>query len=176
MKKKSITKLFSALLSFLIAIFMIITIFATLSTGSKSVFGHHLFLVVSGSMTGTIDKGELIITKSTPRQSLKQGDIITFLSNDWSIYGKPNTHRITRIENGLFFTKGDANPTEDTNPVSYDAILGKVIFHNKLLGLLIQKLSHPFIMFLFILLPLSFMVFSEFKNTKKLLKHSENEG
>ena len=37
------------------------------------------------------------------------------------------THRIIRIEGGKYYTKGDANASEDTAPVSSEQIVGEVV-------------------------------------------------
>ena len=88
-----------------------------------SVFGYSALTVKTGSMSGTIEIGDLIIIKDTGEYEI--GDIITFLHEGDTV---PTTHRIISMdENGLFITRGDANNVQDALPVSKDIILGEVV-------------------------------------------------
>ncbi|MCH5164105.1 MAG: signal peptidase I [Clostridiales bacterium] len=86
--------------------------------------GYASMIVITGSMNGTIDEGDLIIIKA--RKEYDLGDIVTYIEAD----GKaPVTHRLVNYgdEEGTFIAKGDANPTVDTLPVSVDQIKGEVV-------------------------------------------------
>lgn len=88
-----------------------------------SVFGYSALTVKTGSMSGTIEIGDLIIIKDTGEYEI--GDIVTFLHEGDTV---PTTHRIiSMVENGLFITRGDANNVQDALPVSKDIILGEVV-------------------------------------------------
>ena len=77
--------------------------------------GMQVYVLTSGSMTGTIDKGSLVYDTKVPVSSLKKGDIIT--------YSPPGnlplvTHRIYSVTHKpdgtpLFRTKGDYNKAAD---------------------------------------------------------------
>ncbi len=175
MKKKLFLKVVSAFLSLTIVTAMILIILACVSVNNKSILGFRLFIVLTGSMQGFINQGELIITKSEKEQSIKVGDVITFISSDTAIYGQINTHRIVKIENGGFYTKGDANFSQDTSPVSYNQILGKVIFHSPFLGWLIRALGKPLNMVIFLIFPIILIAISDIKNAKKKIKSLQNE-
>lgn len=93
-----------------------------------SAFGYTPLAVRSGSMSGTaedhIEIGDLIIIKKVGTDTLKEGDVIAF-QKDSSIV----THRIVEVqtdENGerTFITKGDANNTQDEDPVLKDEVVG----------------------------------------------------
>jgi signal peptidase I len=80
-----------------------------------ALFGWQRYAIVSGSMTGTYDKGSLVLDGVVPVDSLKVGDVITYLppTGDHLI-----THRIAwigRDQQGgrIFRTRGDANPVAD---------------------------------------------------------------
>jgi signal peptidase I len=80
-----------------------------------SVFGWQRYAIVSGSMTGTYDRGSLVLDEVVPVADLKVGDVITYTppGGDHLI-----THRIAWIghdPNGarVFRTKGDANQVAD---------------------------------------------------------------
>ena len=69
-------------------------------------------VIATESMTGEINKGDMIIYEQYDDQIIKEGQIIVFNNNNDKII-----HRVTRIENiggeMRYYTKGDANPTED---------------------------------------------------------------
>jgi signal peptidase len=71
--------------------------------------------VLSGSMSGTFEPGDVIITAPTPLTSIKVGDVITYRIpvEDRRVV----THRIVRISgpkaNPIVVTKGDANRVRD---------------------------------------------------------------
>lgn len=89
-------------------------------------FGYHIYSVVSGSMEPSIPVGSMVYIKNEAPEDMKKDDVIAF-------YGARDsnaiiTHRVVenRIVMGEFITKGDANQTEDMNPVPYDNFIGKV--------------------------------------------------
>jgi signal peptidase len=82
---------------------------------APAVIGWQRYAIVSGSMTGTYDKGSLVLDDVVPVGRLKVGDVITYLppTGDHLI-----THRIAWIGRDqagarIFRTKGDANPVAD---------------------------------------------------------------
>ena len=102
-----------------------------------SVFGYSALTVKTGSMSGTIEIGDLIIIKDTGDYEI--GDIVTFLQKGDSI---PTTHRIIDSrEDGSFITKGDANNVQDALPVSKDIILGEVVKVLPEVGLFAERLQ-----------------------------------
>ena len=179
-KKKS--GFLSALLTFIIAVAMIVILYATVSADNKSIFGYRLFIVATGSMADTIDAGDIIITKSVTPNTLKVKDIITFISNDPAILGDKNTHRIVKIEGNRFFTRGDANQQVDRLPTTPQNIIGKVIFHSKMMGFIVRTLSKPLNMLLFLVIPIALMAITDIRNAAKkvkevyLEKNGENEN
>ena len=86
-----------------------------------SVFGYSVLIVASPSMTGSIEAGDAIIIKKS--DSYAVGDVITYFPEDESF---SVTHRIVRMEGDKFYTKGDANQSEDSDPVLIEQIVGKV--------------------------------------------------
>ena len=90
-----------------------------------SIFGYSSLMVATGSMSGTIEEGDLIIIKDTG--DYKIGDIVTFFQDGDTI---PTTHRIINKEydekgNVLWITKGDANNSKDGRSISSDEIIGE---------------------------------------------------
>lgn len=96
-------------------------------------FRYGILVIGSSSMTGTIDKGDVILFKSDKNEQIKVGDIIVFNKNDIRV-----VHRVIGIikegNDYKFKTKGDANDNEDKGTISKSELLGKVIFNIKELG------------------------------------------
>ena len=85
-----------------------------------------MYTVVSGSMEPEIPIGSLVCIKESRPEDAREGDVVAF-------YGARDagvivTHRVVenRVIMGELITKGDANKTNDMNPVKYDHFIGKV--------------------------------------------------
>ena len=90
------------------------------------VFGHQLYLVMSGSMSPAIEVGSVVAVKPVPPETISAGDIISFRGAEDRML---TTHRAVAVnsDNGLsFITKGDANEAADRNPVAAENVAGKV--------------------------------------------------
>jgi signal peptidase len=90
---------------------------AALIVLAPALWGWERYAIVSGSMSGTYDRGALVYAEVVPVDSLRVGDVITYRpppeGPDHLV-----THRIHSIERGtagvrVFRTKGDANRTAD---------------------------------------------------------------
>ena len=86
---------------------------------APGLLGWERYVIVSGSMTGTYDRGSLVFDEVVPVKSLKVGDVITYKPPRGSGPEGLVTHRISSIgkdpKNGarVFRTKGDANKSAD---------------------------------------------------------------
>ena len=103
-----------------------------------SVFGYSVLIVASPSMTGAIEEGDAIIIKKS--DSYAVGDVITYFPADENF---SVTHRIVRTEGDKFYTKGDANQSEDPDPVLIEQIAGKVAVKLDKVGYFIEWLKSP---------------------------------
>lgn len=103
-----------------------------------SVFGYSMLIIASPSMTGSIEAGDAIIIKNS--DSYAVGDVITYFPADESF---SVTHRIVRMEGDKFYTKGDANQSEDPDPVLIEQIAGKVAVKLDKVGYFIEWLKSP---------------------------------
>jgi len=80
--------------------------------------GWQRYVIVSGSMTGTYDRGSLVLDDVVPVEQLREGDVITYRPPAGAGPAGLVTHRIASIETDpvgrrTFRTKGDANPAAD---------------------------------------------------------------
>jgi signal peptidase I len=80
--------------------------------------GWQRYVIVSGSMTGTYDRGSLVLDEVVPVSELRVGDVITYHPPAGSGPTGLVTHRISEIATDkvgrrVFRTKGDANRAAD---------------------------------------------------------------
>ncbi|MEG1596653.1 MAG: S24 family peptidase [Bacilli bacterium] len=109
----------------ILGIMIMLCVYILVTTGIfkqdyANVFGYTYFQVKTGSMTGEIEKDDLIIVKLTNK--VVENDIITFKDNKDFI-----THRLIKINNNQLLTKGDTNNTLD-EPINKTQVIGKVVF------------------------------------------------
>lgn len=110
--------------SLIISIIISLIIFNFISKSEiNQLFGYSCLKVLTGSMEPEIKTGENVIIKKC--KDYKIGDIITYITKDLEVI----THRIVSKEGELYYTKGDANNVEDSEPIPISQIYGKVIFH-----------------------------------------------
>ena len=104
-------------------------------------FGYHIYSVVSGSMEPAIPTGSLVYIRETAPEDVEADDVIAFYSSADS--ASIITHRVleNRVLMGEFITKGDANQTEDMNPVPYSNLIGKVVRSFPEIGAMAQILT-----------------------------------
>lgn len=109
-----------------------------------AVAGGRTMTVLSGSMEPAISTGSVVVTKPVDPLTLNAGEVITFSTPGADGGVDLVTHRIARIsetERGrLFVTKGDANQTEDVEPVRAANIQGALWYHVPWFGLLRDQL------------------------------------
>jgi signal peptidase I len=155
---------FGLLGGILAGLFVAALIFSLIAT---QLLGFHVFAVASNSMAPTLNRGDLVVTRPAAVTTVKQGDIVAFIEGETT----PLTvvHRVAGLinlrinttdsktgatgteESRLLLTRGDANPTNDGQPVEPDrfrgvvfitvpaigAVLGATIFHQVLLAIAI---------------------------------------
>ncbi len=92
-----------------------------------------LLVIGSKSMSGSIEKGDIILYKAK-KDNIKEGDVVVFKRDDIRV-----VHRIISIKNInneiRYYTKGDANKIKDEGYITEKSLVGKVIFKIKYLGI-----------------------------------------
>lgn len=107
-----------------------VSVFALGQTG-LSFFGYRAFIILSDSMEKTdFAAGDLALVREVDPTTLREGDIISYISRNEENFGQTVTHKIrcrTTDADGepAFITYGTSNDTDDPLPVSYPYILGK---------------------------------------------------
>lgn len=107
----------------LVTIFIIIGIYylfqiKILNKGYANLFGYTFFQVATGSMSDTIEIGDVIIVRIT--KEIEENDIIVYKEEENYI-----THRLILKNEEELIAKGDANNSED-KPIKLEQVLGKV--------------------------------------------------
>lgn len=130
--KKTLDKIVNifANIMMVLAVAMMIFTFVSVNTFNRqdrNLLGYKAFIVLSDSMKATdFDAGDLVLTKNVDPTTLKEGDIIAYISNDTSNYGEVVTHKIRTVNfDNTFTTYGTTTNTDDQLPVSYSQVIGK---------------------------------------------------
>ena len=116
---------------------MIFTVISctTFNRNDRSLFGYKMYIVNSESMAATdFNAGALIFVKEVDPATLKEGDIITFMSQDTDSFGETITHKIRKLTtdaegNPGFITYGTTTDTDDETIVTYPYVLGQYQSH-----------------------------------------------
>lgn len=133
------------------------------------VIGIEPFVVVSGSMEPTIHTGSLsFINKHVKYESIKENDIIAFTIGT----GDKVTHRVVKITEEGFETKGDANDVSDGVSTTRINFIGKNVFSIPKVGYavkLIQTKKGKIILvtIIIVILLLGFLMGDNDKSNKK---------
>jgi signal peptidase len=112
-----------------------------------AMLGVHRYVILTGSMTGTYDRGSIVFDRPVPVSELKVGDPITYAPPSGFTSQARVTHRIWSIHRGvdgerIFKTKGDANKHPDVWTFTLNqATQDRVLFHIPEVGYLFLLLS-----------------------------------
>lgn len=121
---KIIKNIIINLVIFALGIIAIIAIWTSIQLNIQNkeyanIFGYSVFSTETGSMSQTMEKGDIVIVKIDG--DVQKEDIITYKKDNVFI-----THRIIEINEDSIIAKGDNNNTQD-EPIKKDMIIGKVV-------------------------------------------------
>jgi len=135
----SLVSWFASLLFVALILFAAVVVYLTGAQENhpRALFGYSAFIVLSGSMRSEIPQGSFVLVRDTDPAEIQIGDDITYIRADNSLI----THRVVGIaeDDGHggtrgFVTQGIDNPEPDRETVIADNVVGRVIFHDLLLG------------------------------------------
>jgi signal peptidase len=109
-----------------------------------ALLGYQRYVITSGSMTGTYDRGSLVFDKVVPTSSLRAGDVITFRPPGHAGLVTHRIHTLTSVDGKrVLTTKGDANRVPDAwGPLTLGATRqARVAFQLPYVGFLIAELG-----------------------------------
>ena len=125
-KTRNITGIIITVITAAALIFVIYVMICSSGGKAVNVFGKSILRVVTGSMEPSLQVGDYIVIEKTSADALREGDIISFYSEQSDINGMLVTHRIVGInDDGSFVTRGDANPVSDSVTVRSEKIVGR---------------------------------------------------
>ena len=147
----------------------------------RSIFGFRAFIALSDSMSATdFDAGDLVLVKEVDPATLKEGDIIAYISRSNASDGETTTHKIRRLtvdEDGKpgFITYGTTTDTDDEGIVTYGDVLGVYRGHIPKVGRFIAFIKTTGGFITCILVPLFLIVLSQGVSCIRLLQTYRQE-
>ena len=160
-------------------IFTIVSV-TTFENTDRAVFGFKFFIVQSDSMKATdFAAGDIVITKNVDPFTLKEGDIITFISqSSGDTYGQVVTHKIRevkRLDDGspAFVTYGTTTNTDDEALATI--IIGKYVGHLPFVGMFFNYLKTVPGYIVCILTPFLILIISQIISTVRLFRQYKKE-
>lgn len=184
MRALRVIKIVVARLIVVIAVAMMIFTIVSVSTfdrTDRNLFGYKAFIILSDSMSKTdFDAGDLALVKEVEPSTLKEGDIISYISQNTSNYGETVTHKIrtlTTDANGEqgFITYGTTTNTDDETIVTYPFVLGKLTGHIPKIGTFFQFLKTTPGYIVCILMPFLLLILLEGIRCIRLFKQYKAE-
>lgn len=107
--------------------------------------GDRSFTVRSGSMTPTIETGDVVVTEPISPLAARVGQIVAFRDPEGG--DRLYSHRVQSIKRDRdqvhFVTRGDANTSTEHWSVPRDGTIGRVVYRIPHLGFAIAWLSTP---------------------------------
>lgn len=124
---KKISNLISTIIIILCFIYLLITV-------GPRLLGYQINVVLSNSMEPVYTTGELLLVRPIAASDVEINDIISFKGSGAS--DNVITHRVVGIDEDMqvFITKGDANDSNDSNPVTFNRLNGIVEVNIPYLG------------------------------------------
>lgn len=184
--KKALNIIKTTLVWLLVALAVFMMIFTIISVttfnrNDRDLFGYKAYIVNSDSMAKTdFDAGDLIFVKEVDPSTLKEGDIITYMSQNSESFGETITHKIRKLTtdaegNPGFITYGTTTGTDDTTVVTYPYILGKYEFHAPKVGLFFNFLKTTPGYFVCIFVPFMLLIIYQGINFFRLFRRYKQE-
>ena len=181
-KRLSVVKAF--LVWLVVAVTVFIMVFTLVSVtmfdqNNRHLLGFKFFVVQTDSMAATdFDAGDIVISKNVDVTTLREGDIITFISQDPMNYGETVTHKIREVTNDgdggiAFVTYGTTTNTNDETLATI--IVGKYVGHIPNMGsfFLFLKTTPGYI--LCVLIPFLILIVSQGINCVVLFRKYKKE-
>ena len=161
-------------------IFTVISV-TTFNRNDRDLFGFKAYIVNTDSMAKTDFKaGDLIFVKEVDPNTLKEGDIITYLSQNTDSFGETITHKIRKKTtdaegNPGFITYGTTTGVDDDTIVTFPYILGKYTTHLPKVGTFFNFLKTTPGYFVCIFVPFMLLIIYQGVNFFRLFRRYKKE-
>ena len=159
-------KIFRSILYAFVALLLVVIVVQRVSNNNLSIGGFRVFMIVSESMKGEYDIGDILVSRSVSEDKINIGDNVTYLGEEKELKGLIITHKVikkyTKDGEVIFVTKGLANEVEDPS-IRYDQIYGKVIYKTYALSFIAKLMNNKltyYVLFTFIALIMSIEITS----------------
>jgi signal peptidase len=115
-------------------ILLVVIVLVCVPIAIPNYLGYQVYTVISGSMEPAIPVGSLVYVRQEEPETIAEDDVIAFYGA--GAESAITTHRVVanHVVEGEFVTKGDANDSNDINPIPYANLIGKVIYTVPYLG------------------------------------------
>lgn len=146
---KIVLKVFSIVLISVMSLILFSNVYLLIArkvTGNQNatVFGFTSAVVLTGSMENAISPNDMVIAHKQDDYAVN--DIVMYKGNTSTV-----THRIIKLVENGYITKGDANNTDD-GKIPKEQIIGKVILIIPSIGAVISFFQKPLGMLMLILI------------------------
>ncbi len=180
---KVLKNVFTWLLVAAAACMMVFTVVSvtTFDRNDRDLFGYKAFICRSDSMKATdFAAGDLVFVKEVSPATIKEGDIISYRSEDPDTFGETFTHKVRSLitdEDGqrCFITYGTTTGVDDELPVKYTQFQGLYKFDIPKLGTFFSFLKTTPGYFICIFLPFMLLILMQGLNTVKLFRKYKKE-
>ncbi len=184
--KKALSIIKTTLVWLVVALAVFMMIFTVISVttfnrNDRDLFGFKAYIVNSDSMAKTdFNAGDLIFVKEVDPSTLKEGDIISFMSQDTDSFGETITHKIRKLTtdaegNPGFITYGTTTDTDDETIVTYPYVLGKYETHIPKIGTFFNFLKTTPGYFVCIFVPFMLLIIYQGVNFFRLFRRYKKE-
>ena len=184
--KKAIQIIKTTMVSLIVALAIFMMIFTVISVttfnrNDRDLFGYKAYIVNSDSMAATdFDAGDLIFVKEVPPTTLKEGDIITYVSQNSDSFGEVITHKIRKLTadaqgNPGFITYGTTTDQDDLTVVTHPYVLGKYSAHLNGVGTFFNFLKTPQGYIICIFIPFMLLILYQGINCIRLFRRYKKE-
>ncbi len=177
---KNVLTILLVVLTIFMLIFTVVSV-TTFNRSDRSIFGYKVYIVMSDSMSATdFSAGDLILIKETDPETLQEGDIISYISQNPDSFGQTITHKIRSKTvdakgNPGFVTYGTTTGVDDEYVVSYNDIIGQYRMKIPVIGRLFNFLKTVPGYILLILVPFLILIALRTSDCVKLFKQYRSE-
>lgn len=184
--KKILSIIWDCLVWLLVIFAACMTVFTVVSLRTvdaqhRSIFGYKAFIVQSDSMAATdFDAGDVIFVKEVDPSTLREGDIIAYISRSPHNSGNTVTHKIRSLvqnESGDpgFVTYGTTTGADDEQIVTYSDVLGKYTGRVEDIGVFFVFMRTPKGYVSIILIPFILLILYSLFNCLRLFGQARKE-
>ncbi len=168
----------------IVTVFMLLFTVVSVTTfnrSDRSIFGYKAYIVLSDSMSATDFKaGDLILIRDVDADTLKEGDIVSYISQNPDSFGQTITHKIRSKTtdakgNPGFITYGTTTGVDDEYMVYYSDIIGQYRMKIPVIGRLFNFLKTVPGYIMLILVPFLILIALRLADCVKLFKQYKAE-